>query len=411
MYKKGESYSGRFLIAENVVNSFAEFSKDFNPIHMDVDFANSHGYSRRVAHGAIQLAYISKIIGTEFPGRGAMWMKQTINWIAPVFVGEKIEIILTVKGFSDSINTVALLVEVFNNKNKKVMEGEATVKVTQSLSSSNITNVAPANSTLPLKTNKHVTNNNFEVNKSQSRVALVTGSSRGIGAEIAKKLSNDGFIVVVNYKSEVDSANSVVEGILKCGGDAIALNADMTNSVQVKNMLEEVFEKWGRCDAVIHCATPPVKIIKTQDTKYGDVGLYLDVYLGGAISLVENTHSSMKNNKFGRYIFLGTSSLFGTPPHGMSAYVVAKEALWGYTKSLSSDLGSYGITVNMVSPSLAITDLTSDVPARIKEVEAMKSPIRRLVNKKDIANQVSYLCSSDSSYVNGSNVPVTGGPI
>jgi 3-oxoacyl-[acyl-carrier protein] reductase len=411
MYKKGESYSGKFLITEEVVNSFAKFSEDFNPIHMDVDFANSHGYSKRVAHGVIQLAYVSKIIGMEFPGHGAMWMKQTVNWMAPVLVGDEIEIILTVENFSIGTNTIALLVEIFNNKNKKVMEGESLVKVTQLLSSDttpDITSVSLAS--LP-EVEKCKNNINSEINKSQRRVALITGSSRGIGAEIAKKLSDDGYSVVVNYRSDEISANSIVEYISKSGGNAIALSADMTKPDQVRDMVEIIFEKWGRCDAVIHGATPPLKIIKTEDTAYRDISPYLDIYLGGAISLVENTHLSMKSNKLGRYIFLGTSYLFGAPPHNMSSYVVAKEALWGYTKSLASDFGRFGITANMVSPSLTVTDLTSDIPARIKEVEAMKNPMRKLVSTKDIAYQVAYLCSNDSGYINGVNVPVTGGPI
>jgi 3-oxoacyl-[acyl-carrier protein] reductase len=258
---------------------------------------------------------------------------------------------------------------------------------------------------------KYENNNNLKKSKSQRRVALITGASRGIGAEISKKLAYDGYSVVVNYKNDRDSANAVVENICNSGGNAISLNADITKPDQISNMLKIIFEKWGRCDIVVHGATPPLKIIKTEDTTYKDVSAYLDVYLGGAISLVENTCLLMKSNKFGRYVFLGTSYLFGIPPHGMSSYVVAKEALWGYTKSLASDFGRFGITANMVSPSLTITDLTSDVPARVKEVESMKSPMRRLVNTKDIAHQVAYLCSDNSGYVNGVNVSVTGGPI
>jgi 3-oxoacyl-[acyl-carrier protein] reductase len=119
----------------------------------------------------------------------------------------------------------------------------------------------------------------------------------------------------------------------------------------------------------------------------------------------------MKDNQFGRFIFLGTSYLYATPPRGMTAYVSAKEALWGYTKALSSEIAHNGITVNMVSPSLAITDLTNDIPARIKEVEAFKNPTRRLVTTIDIASQVVHLCSEDSSYINGINLPITATPV
>ena len=120
---------------------------------------------------------------------------------------------------------------------------------------------------------------------------------------------------------------------------------------------------------------------------------------------------SMIQNNFGRFVFLGSSYLYGAPPQGMAAYVTAKEALWGYTKSVATDMAHYGITANMVSPSLTITDLTSEIPARVKEVEAMKSPVRRLVTAEDTAYQVAHLCADYSGYLNGINLPITSGPV
>ena len=119
----------------------------------------------------------------------------------------------------------------------------------------------------------------------------------------------------------------------------------------------------------------------------------------------------MKDNSFGRIVFIGTSYLFGEPPLGTIAYVSAKEALWGYTKVLATDIARYGVTVNMVSPSLTITDLSENVPLRVKELQAFKNPTRRLSTTRDAANQVSYVCSEFSSYTNGINIPVTGGPV
>ena len=96
----------------------------------------------------------------------------------------------------------------------------------------------------------------------------------------------------------------------------------------------------------------------------------------------------------------------------MASYVTAKEkSLWGYTKSLAVEMAPFGITANMVSPSITVTNLTSGISARVKEVEAMKSPVRRLATIEDTACQITHLCSREASYINGINLPVTGGPI
>jgi len=413
MFKLGMTYKEKFVITDDVISAFAGFSSDHNPIHMNRNFAKKYGYSRQVSHGVIQLAYLSKIIGMDFPGAGAMWMKQTVNWLLPVLVDDSIEIVLTVTRYSPSAKILILSVEIFNQNDKKVMEGESQIKLAENLSSdAGITIEHPVG--LDLLSNQ-IQQNNIEsvLNKNiaNKRVALITGASRGIGEAIARRLSSDGYNVAVNYRNDEKSANIIVDEIITSGGDAIAVYADITCRNDINNMSDTIFNKWGRCDSVIHGASPPIQIIKTEQVRYEDIDLYLGAYLKGAVFLVEKFSESMIQQKFGRFVFLGTSSLYGAPPQGMAAYVTAKEALWGYTKSLATDMAHYGITTNMVSPSLTITDLTSDIPVRVKEVEAIKSPMRRLVTVSDTAHQISYLCSDNANYVNGINIPITGGPV
>ena len=90
VYAVGDKHQESFVISEEVVAKFAEFSQDYNPMHIDGDSTKSHGYARRVAHGVIQLSYISKVIGMVFPGKGAMWMNQTIDWLSPVFINDEV---------------------------------------------------------------------------------------------------------------------------------------------------------------------------------------------------------------------------------------------------------------------------------------------------------------------------------
>ena len=404
VYAVGDKHQESFVISEEVVAKFAEFSQDYNPMHMDGDFTKSHGYARRVAHGVIQLSYISKVIGMDFPGKGAMWMNQTVDWLSPVFINDEIDVVLTIKEYSESANLLTLLTEIFNQNEQKVMTGLAQVKMTTAIS---------VNLKKPVKLSNSIDSENILSQKKSSdkKVALVTGASRGIGEEIVKKLAKENYAVIVNYKKNKNMADNVVNAIISAGGEAISICADMSNGAEVDSMAGTILEKWGRCDIVIHGASPSIKPIKAEEINYKDVGVYLEIYLKGAISLVNLFSPYMKDNQFGRFIFLGTSYLYATPPRGMAAYVSAKEALWGYTKALSSEIAHNGITVNMVSPSLTITDLTNDIPARIKEVEAFKNPTRRLVTTIDIASQVAHLCSEESSYINGINLPITAAPV
>ena len=404
VYAVGDKHQESFVISEEVVAKFAEFSQDYNPMHMDGDSTKSHGYARRVAHGVIQLSYISKVIGMDFPGKGAMWMNQTVDWLSPVFINDEIDVVLTIKEYSESANLLTLLTEIFNQNEQKVMTGLAQVKMTTAIS---------VNLKKPVKLSNLIDSENILSQKKSSdkKVALITGASREIGEEIVKKLAQENYAVIVNYKKNKNMADNVVNAIISAGGEAISICADMSNDVEVESMAGTILEKWGRCDIVIHGASPPIKFIKAEEANYNDVGIYLEIYLAGAMSLVNLFSSHMKDNQFGRFIFLGTSYLYATPPRGMAAYVSAKEALWGYTKALSSEIAHNGITVNMVSPSLTITDLTNDIPARIKEVEAFKNPTRRLVTTIDIASQVAHLCSEESSYINGINLPITAAPV
>lgn len=407
-FNLGDSYRDKFVVTDDVVKKFADFSLDFNPIHIDQHYAKSRGYSRQVAHGVIQLSYLSKMIGMDFPGPGSIWINQTVDWLLPVLVGDTIEIVLTIISRSSSAKILTLSVEIFNENNKKVMEGESQVKITENLSSQINDEInKPIDFSLSQDSKEYLSNKH----NSTKRVALITGASRGIGEAIARRLSCDGFSVAINYRNDVKSAKTIVDSIISSGGDAIAVQADITSRSDIVRMSKKIFSKWGRCDIVIHGASPPIQLIKTEEVKYEDIGLYLNTYLKGAVLLVENFSKSMIQNKFGRFVFLGSSVLYGAPPQGMAAYVTAKEALWGYTKSVATDMAHYGITSNMVSPGLTITDLTSEISARVKEVEAMKSPVRRLVTAEDTAYHVAHLCADYSGYLNGINLPITSSPV
>jgi 3-oxoacyl-[acyl-carrier protein] reductase len=178
-----------------------------------------------------------------------------------------------------------------------------------------------------------------------------------------------------------------------------------------KTMVNDVIGVFGRLDVVVHCAVPEIKSRNVVELDYSDLEEQLRLTLGGAVAIVSAAHKGMIERRFGRFIFLGTQAMSGIPPVGWTAYLTAKQAQWGLVRSLATELGPSGITTNMVSPGMTITDLTADIPTRAKEVEAHQSPMRRLATSQDTAELVAFLAGNGSGYINGSNLPVTGGPL
>jgi 3-oxoacyl-[acyl-carrier protein] reductase len=378
----GQRYVERFVVGDEFVRRFAELSGDENPIHVDAAEARTFGYSRCVAHGAILIALISRVIGTRLPGPGAVWMNQSIVWVAPVFVGDEIELVVEVVRVSLGAGLLFLQMNATVGE-VTVMTGSGQVKVSPRLSGE-------------------------ESSDTGARVALVTGGSRGIGAAIATRLAAEGCTVVLGYHRD-GAAAGVLAAIQEHGGKGSAFQADLAEPGEGARVVQQVLAQHGRLDIVVHGATPPIRRIGVQQASFEDVEVYLAVYLRSAIDMVLSASPGMGERRFGRFIFLGTSYMFGTPPTGLGAYVAGKEALWGYAKSVAGELGPKGITTNLVSPGMTVTDLVSEIPARFKEVEARKSSLRRLATVDDAANLVAFLASDAGGYLNGVNLPLTGG--
>lgn len=385
-FKIGQSHRESLKVDEAAIKGFADLSGDRNPIHLDAQEAKAYGYSRPVAHGGILLAMLSRVVGMEIPGPGAVLMGQSVEWVAPVLMGDQIDMVVTVANVSSGLGVLSLDVQADNQRGERVMTGEVKVKVAERI----------------LKQEKQ------EI--TESRVALVTGGSRGIGAAIVRRLGSAGFAVAVNYLNAETSAVEVVTDVKASGGQAIVLAADLSEPERAGELAIAAIQKFGRLDVVIHCASPTITPTKIKDLSYSDVQTYLNIYLGSGLELVAAAAPGMTERGFGRFIFLGTSFMFGQPPDGMGPYVIAKEALWGLVKSMATELGPAGITTNMVSPGITETDLTAYLPARFKEVQARTTPARRLASTDDTAEFINFLASDASGFINGANLPVAGGP-
>lgn len=230
----------------------------------------------------------------------------------------------------------------------------------------------------------------------QGKVALVTGASRGIGRATALELAKRGAKVVVNYLNNKTKAEEVVAEIKKNDGEAFAWQADVANEAEVKKMFAVINERFGSVDILINNATAPLVLKDVEETSSDEMSEQLKTNVLGATNTIKAVTPEMKAKKWGRIVNMLSAYLFVSAPKKVAAYVSAKEALWGLTKSAAADLSPFGILVNGISPGWTETDLIKVLPERYKAIQQVRQP-------EEVAVAIADLVLSDK---NGENVRV-----
>jgi 3-oxoacyl-[acyl-carrier protein] reductase len=242
----------------------------------------------------------------------------------------------------------------------------------------------------------------------QGKVALVTGASRGIGRAIALRLANDGAAVVVNYAGSEPQAQEVVAGIEKAGGQAVAVQADVSKVADVVRLFDATFERFGRLDILVNNAG--VILYKLlADTTEEDFDRLMAINVKGTYFCCQQAAKRMADG--GRIINLSTS-ITATMLPTYSAYAASKGAVEQITRILAKELGSRQITINAVSPGPTDTELfgqgkTDEEKRRFGQMAALG----RLGQPQDIADVVAMLCSDDARWITGQNVRANGGTV
>ena len=248
----------------------------------------------------------------------------------------------------------------------------------------------------------------------RDRVALVTGSSRGIGASIGRALGAHGATVAVNYLSNQDLAQAVAGDVEAAGGRAEAFQADVTDFEAVSAMVAAIDERFGPVDLLVNSALrayafDPLARRPAWDIEWDDYERQFAGSVGGAFNACRAVLPGMRERGNGRIVNLVTD-LIERPSVAYHDYTTAKAALLGFSRNLAADVGPFGITVNCVAPGLVYpTDasrLTTD--EQRDELEAA-TPLRRLARPEDVAGAVLYFASGWSSFVTGACLYVDGG--
>ena len=238
------------------------------------------------------------------------------------------------------------------------------------------------------------------------KTALVTGGSRGIGKAIAYKLG-ESTNVAVGYSSSKEQATEVVNSIQNNGGNALAVEIDVTDNDSVEKCFELVEKEFSSVDILVNNAGITKDNIFPR-LKQDDWDSVIDTNLTGSFRTSQRAIKGMMKNKWGRILFI--SSIAGISGNtGQSNYAASKAGMIGLAKTISKELGSRNITSNVIAPGYIDTDMTSFLNDEQKEDIIGQLSIKRVGKPEDIANIVSFLCSDESEYITGQVFPVDGG--
>ncbi|HLR38918.1 MAG TPA: 3-oxoacyl-[acyl-carrier-protein] reductase [Jeotgalicoccus sp.] len=240
-----------------------------------------------------------------------------------------------------------------------------------------------------------------------SKIALVTGASRGIGSAIAERLGKDGYTVIVNYSGSKDRAEAVVNKIKEAGGNAESYQCHVQEYDSVKEMIKYITDTYGQIDVVVNNAgiTKDGLLMRMKPADFDNV---IDVNLKGAFNVIQNVSRPMIRKASGRIINI-SSVVASLGNAGQANYVASKAGIDGLTRSVARELAAKNITVNAIAPGFIESDMTDVLSDDVKGKMLEQIPLKTFGNLDDIAGTVSFLVSDEARYITGQTIHVNGG--
>lgn len=241
----------------------------------------------------------------------------------------------------------------------------------------------------------------------EGKVAIVTGASRGIGRQIALSMAREGAAVIVNYNGSAARAEEVVQEIRNAGGQAEAVQCNVSDYEKAQELINYVIGQYKRVDILVNNAgiTRDNLLMKMSEEEFDAV---IDTNLKGAFNCTKHVSRQMLRQKSGRIINISSvSGVMGNA--GQANYCASKAGLIGLTKSVARELGSRGITVNAIAPGFIDTEMTSVLSEDVKKAMGEQIPLRRFGRPEDVAEAAVFLASDKAAYITGQVLCVDGG--
>jgi len=243
----------------------------------------------------------------------------------------------------------------------------------------------------------------------KDRIALVTGSSRGVGRAVALGFAKEGAKLVVNYTSNENAAEEVVAAIQSMGSEAIAVKADVAQKAEAERLVNAAMETYGRLDILVNNAgfTRPAMMVKMTEDQWDQV---VDIHLKGAFLCSQAAAIRMKEQYAGKIINItSVAGLVGTV--GQINYSAAKGGIISMTKSIARELARYNICCNVISLGIVVTDMTEAIrnDQKLREIYMNRVLLKRFAEPEDIAPAFAFLASDEGNYITGQLLCVDGG--
>jgi len=248
---------------------------------------------------------------------------------------------------------------------------------------------------------------NSALNSLEGKVALVTGSTRGLGRTIAHALAHAGANVALNYHSDTEGAEESFQAFRATGARGALFCADITDKASIDRLLSDINAELGPVDILVVNATPDQAQRSIEDYTWSEVQRLLDAFAKSPFLLTQGVVGHMKAQAWGRIINIGSEVLDHGTPH-FSAYVAAKGAQNGLNRSLAKELAPWKITVNMVSPGWIPVERHKGVQEEEKESYLSSVPMQRFGTPEDIGSAVTFLASEEARFISGANLHVNG---
>jgi NAD(P)-dependent dehydrogenase (short-subunit alcohol dehydrogenase family)/acyl dehydratase len=389
--KPGSTASLNIDVTESLIESFAQFSGDRNPLHFDDQFARARGFPGRLAHGMSYGSFLSTLIGMHLPGSGALWLSQAVRFTAPVHVGDRLLMTAQVATSDVRSRIVRLSVSGENQHGRRVLEAEC-------------------EALLPLARGEQVgtAKESASVPAHGRHVALLAGASGGLGLAIAKALGASGFALGLAGRDQ-RRLSALATELSADHVPNVCLELDLCSDASVDQAVSRLETVLGAPSLVVHSATAKLENTPLEAISPTLLTRHFEVQAGGMLRLFRRCSTAMLQRQNGQFIYIGTTAMRSTPPKGLGAYTAAKSAGASIARSIALEYAARGIRANIVSPHFLATSLNASTGEKTRLLAAAQVPTRRLALVDEVAAAVAFMAGETARYINGHDLIIDGG--
>ena len=238
-------------------------------------------------------------------------------------------------------------------------------------------------------------------------IILIIGASSDIGLNLIKNVSDEA-LIIAHYNSSNGKLLELSENI---NNELVTLKADLSKEEEINKLISSIEKNYGTPNKIIHLAATRVENIRFKDIKWEDFEKDINITLKSAVLILNRFLPKLSKEKRGKVVLMLSSYVLGVPPKALSHYTTIKYAMLGLVKSLASEYSEKNIQINAISPSMVETKFLGNINEKLVELSSYNHPLKRNAIVEDITPIIKMLISNESDYINGVNIPITGGSV